>query len=118
MKKKTKTDKQENKLYTEAERSRKISRIMLQLSTLNIEHVLSDEVTKNIHNFIKTGQDYNTTIDLPTYSRVLEISLNNDKSKKTYMNLSFKKIRVADENNSINELNKLQETLFDDVVEY
>lgn len=107
--------KTEPEYYTEDERRNKISKIMLQLVTLNMEHVLSEEVTQAIHKFIKTGDDYTTNIDLPTYSRILEISLSNNKQKKTYINLVFKKIRVDDENNPINELNKLQETMFNDM---
>jgi len=104
--------------YTEDERNKKIAKIMLQLITLNVDHVITDEIRENINIFIKTGKEYHTSLELPTYSRTLEVNLVNDKNKGTDMKLLFKKIRVKNEDDAhpINKLNILQETLFDDVV--
>ena len=99
--------------YTESERNIKWTSIKIQLAQLNLEHVLRDEDKIGINNFIKKGQDYVTTLDLPVYSRVMEINFYNDKKKKTGINLKFNKIRVMGESddNPINKLNKIQEEI-------
>jgi hypothetical protein len=100
--------------YTEAERSRKITTILIQLSQLNLEHVLTEEMHHHIQTFIKTGKSYDEILDLPQYSRTLEIHLENDKRQQTYINIKFNKIRIEGEGdkNPINKLNTIQEELF------
>ena len=87
---------------------------MLQLININFYHIISDEVKCKINNFIKNGETYIDEIEFPEYSRIMHINLINNKNEKTFIKLSFKKIRLPEENDDhpINELNKMQEDLF------
>jgi len=102
-------------LYTKQERERKITNIMLQLAELKFDHVLTPEVKKLLFDYINTGEDLIYSLDLPEYSRTLEINLTNDKSLDKYNSvaLKFKKVVVDEDNkdNPINKLNVLQEGL-------
>ena len=103
--------------FTEEQRNKKVMSIYMQLMNINILHVLTNEIKSKIDNFIKTGEPYSAILDLPEYSRVLEINFINDMNKQheNYIRLKFKRIRVeGDENNPINKLNKIQEGLFND----
>ena len=101
-------------LYTESERNNKITKILMQMATLNLDHVITTEIRSHIMEYIKKGKEYCEIIDLPQYSREMVINLFNDKNKQTFINLKFKKIRIDNENdkNPINKLNTLQEDMF------
>ena len=102
--------------YTEQERSKKITGIMLQLSSIDMSHVLTREIHDAIQKFIKTGESYNAKIDLPAYGRIMEINFVNNKKEETYIKFLFKRIRVDGEGNEnpINKLNKIQEEILQD----
>lgn len=103
------------KPYTKEERERKINLIRIQLLEIDLYRVLGQEHLEKIQEFVTKGTDYYEVIDLPMYSREMIINLINDKRKQTYINLKFKRIRVDEEgdDNKINELNKIQEELFE-----
>ena len=102
--------------YTQQERETKINRIKMQLANINMYHILLPEHFKAIDEFVKNGTEYTTLYNLPEYSRVLEIKLVNNKKEQTYINLKFNKIMVeGGENHPLNKLNKIQQSLLDDL---
>lgn len=107
-----KKDKSKNKEklpipYSQQERKDKMFKIKMQLIQLDMEHVLTDENKKAIDEFIKTGKEYNVSVDLPQFSRTMDIVLINDKRKQMGINFKFYKIRIPDEDNEKNPINKL-----------
>ncbi len=105
--------------YTKEEREKKWNKIFMQLMHMEIDHVLTSDVKKNINDFVESGKEYHEEIELPEYSRIMIINFVNDKKKdkENCINLRFKKIRIENEgsDNPINELNELQEHMFDKI---
>lgn len=101
------------KPYTESERNAKMTAITFQMLQMNISHLVTDDLKKHMTEFIKHGTAYQEKIDLPEYSRIMNVNFINDKGQETFIKLAFKKIRVEGEGdeNPINKLNKLQEEL-------
>ena len=100
--------------YTKAERERKISRIMIQLSQTKWEHLVPESAKEGMFKFIETGESYIDSVELPSLSRTLCFNFVNDKNKdkENSLNFIFNKIRVdGEEDNPINELNKIQEDM-------
>jgi hypothetical protein len=98
--------------YTKEERERKISRIMIQLSQTKWEHLVPERAKEGMFKFIETGESYIDSVELPSLSRTLTFHFVNDKTKEkeNSLNFIFNKVRVDDEeDNPINELNKIQE---------
>jgi len=100
--------------YTKQERERKIFAIRFQLIELNMNHILTDDIKKNIDRFITEGTEYYKEVFLPEYSRLLKINLVNDKNQETYIKLEFQKVRITEEgdNNLINKINREHEQEF------
>jgi hypothetical protein len=102
--------------YTESERNKKITNIILQLSSMDMTQVLTPEIRTGIQKYIKEGAEYEAELDLPEFARTLQIKLVNDKRRErdTYVKFLFKKIRIEGEgdDNPINKLNMLQEEMF------
>ena len=100
--------------YTLAERERKITNIMIQLSQTSWEHLVPQSVRDGMLKFAKTGETYIDYIDMPQISRTLNVHFVNDKNKDNdnSINFLFNKVRVeGEEDNPINKLNKLQEDI-------
>ena len=112
-KKKIKKEDRPPQPYTESERNKKLMLIRMQLMDIDMHHLITPEVNDAINDFIKTGREFHKTVDIPEYSRELEVNLINDKRKQTYITLKFKKIVVDGGNmkNPINKLNRIQEEL-------
>ena len=102
--------------YTRAERNAKVTKILIQLMQIQMDHVLTDDIRKGLDEFIATGESYIYEHYLPQYSRVMQIHFVNDKNKdkENSINIVFNKIRIEGEGdeNPINKLNALQEGMF------
>lgn len=99
--------------YTESERNKKVMSIMMQITDVKMEHVITPEIKKNLNEFVKNGTEYSDTIPIPEYGRELVIYFVNNKRIESYINFRFIKVRIPDEGdeNPINKLNKIQESL-------
>jgi len=100
--------------YTQQERNKKITNIILELSELKLDHVIPPKVTKNLMSYIDTGEEYDENLYLPEYSRTLVIHLDNNKNndKKNALCLKFNKITIEGEkDNPINKLANLQDAM-------
>lgn len=101
--------------YNESERNKKIVGIMFQLSGKDMTEIITPEIRQAFDKFIKTGESYYTKIYLPEYGRYLEVNLVNNKREATFVKFLFNRIRVdGEEDNPINQLNKIQEEIFQD----
>jgi len=99
--------------YTRQQRNAKITKILMQLMSMKLSHLISTDIRKKIDHWINTGETYQEEIFLPVYSRTMDINLINDKRVNTYIKFKFHKINVEDEKSQhLNELNRLQEDLF------
>ncbi len=99
--------------YTESERNKKVMSIMMQINDVKMEHVITPEIRQNLNEFVKNGTEYSDTIPIPEYGRELVIYFVNNKRIESYINFRFIKVRIPDEGdeNPINKLNKIQESL-------
>lgn len=75
--------------YTEKERNVKVMNLVLQISDIKMDYVMTPEVKKRFNEFITLGRDYVDCIDLPKHSRQMVINLVNDKNQKTFINFKF-----------------------------
>ncbi len=103
--------------YTKEERSRKWTNINFELDKMRIvEDIMIPYVTIGMRLFVDVGRDFVYTLELPQLSRTANFNFVNDrrKEKENGLKLVFNKVRVDNEGdeNPINELNKVQETLF------
>lgn len=73
--------------YTKKERKIKITNIMLELIASDMIHILTQDTKDEIQKYINTGETIELDIDLPIYSRILEIRLYNDKKLDTHFAL-------------------------------
>ncbi len=108
-------EKLKSRPYTKEERNKKINNIILQLMKIGMDHALPDNVRTSLFEFRDNGTPFHAEVELPEYSRILIANFENDfsKDKDNALNFQFKKIRIDGEgdDNPINELNKLQESL-------
>lgn len=115
MGKKNKTKKEKKVIpYTEAERQKKVMALQLSFTKAESDNIITPEIIRKMNNFAKTGESYIENIQIPEFSRELEIHLVNDRNQQSYIKLKFNKIRIPGEGdeNPINQLNKLQEEIF------
>lgn len=101
-------------LMSQKERSDMMFKIKIQLVQMDMDNVLDEQDKQGIYEFIQSGKEYIRTVELPSYSRTMNINLINDKRKKPGIGFKFNKIRVVDENdeeNPINKLNVMQEEI-------
>jgi hypothetical protein len=75
--------------YNERERNEKVVNFILEISSLKMDHILTQEIRKKFDDFTKYGTEYVDCIDLPQYSRQMIISLKNDKHQKPFINLKY-----------------------------
>jgi hypothetical protein len=76
-------------LYTKQERQQKITNMRIELSMLDMDHVITDQIKQSMNNFVETGNTTEIEHPLEQYGRTLIIKLYNDKSLNSFMNLRF-----------------------------
>lgn len=74
-------------LFTKDERNKTITNMMMQLSMLDIAHVVTKDLMKEISDYIENGTTKEIDFSLKEYGRTLVIRLYNNKNMKTFMNL-------------------------------
>lgn len=75
------------KLYTKEQRKEKVKNLLLDVVRIKMGHIITDEMKQLMSNWIETGQTVEHSYKLIRYNRTLEMRLDNDKKKATYINL-------------------------------
>lgn len=75
--------------YSEGERNAKVLYFTLQMSEIGVGFMLTPELKNKFNDFVVNGTTYIDNIDVPKMSRVMEISLINDKHQKTFINFKY-----------------------------
>jgi hypothetical protein len=82
--------------YTEGIRSKIVTEFYINLSSLDILDILTDEIRTILNDYVKNGTEYTKNIHIPVYDRTLLIRLYNNKNNKSYIN--FQKENGVEEN--------------------
>ena len=83
--------------YTQSERKKKISNIIMELAYIGLTDSLTDEIRTNIQKFIDDGTAYEYQGPLEIQGRSMRIMLHNDKNKNTYINIHNDEYNVGDD---------------------
>lgn len=102
------------KLYTKKEREQKITSILLQIASMDLLNILSDEIKIILQNWIDTGNTIEKDIPLYQFDRIMIIRLYNDKKKTTFINLKYNKKQeniIKENNNKNSDFNEIEKIL-------
>ena len=72
--------------YSESERNKIVTSFIFKLMEANMSHILTKEIRDNMFKYIKDGDFYEVSLELPEYGNILDIRLSNERSSEIYMN--------------------------------
>ena len=103
-KNRSKNKKKVIKYYTRKERHQKVTNILLQVAMEDMNHVLDEETRNGMFKWIEEGGDYIKDIQLPQYTRTMQIRLHDNKSLETFVCLKYN--HVISDDKSVNAISQ------------
>lgn len=98
-------------LFTLDERNKKVAKIYMQVMMENMFHVIRPELRSQVQNYINTGEQVEYDLELPAYSRTLQVRLYNRKDKDSFICFKYNRVTVEDGDKDSHPLNAQREKL-------
>ncbi len=92
-------------LFTMDERNNKVAKIYMQVMMENMWHVIRQDLRDQITKYINTGEQVEYSLDLPAYSRILQVRLYNTKEKESFICFKYNRVVVEDGDKDSHPLN-------------